>query len=120
MILYQYVERFNTELVMRVVKDWNPGVGKKKFNFRLAPPEVSEELTGFKHGAVVPFGTPTPIPVIMSSSILSLCPRNIWVGAGHVDCKLRVDIDEFMDVIKPEVASFTVPLTEEELTKITD
>lgn len=120
MILYQYVERFNTEMVMRIVKDWNPGMGKKKFNFRLAPADVSEKLTGFVHGAVAPFCTPTTIPVIMSSSILSLVPRNMWVGAGDVDCKLRVDIDEFIKIVKPEVGSFTIPLTEEELTRITD
>lgn len=120
MLLFQYVERFDAELVMRVVKDWNPGVGKKKFNFRLAPEEVSEQITNFTHGAVAPFCTPTKIPVLMSSSILSLSPPYIWAGAGHIDCKLRIDVQEFIDVVKPVIASFTVPLTEEELTRIAD
>lgn len=120
MILFQYVERFDAERVMRIVKEWNPTLGKKKFNFRLASSEVSEQLTGFAHGAVVPFCTPTKIPLIMSSSILSLSPQNMWIGAGHIDCKLRVDIDEFMSIIQPHVASFTVPLTEDELSHITD
>eukprot|EP00796_Vickermania_ingenoplastis_P005957 gene5957-4266_t len=120
MILFRYVERFDTEMIMRIVKDWNPGVGKKKFNFRLAPADVSERITGFMHGGVVPFCTPTRVPVIMSSTILELAPSYMWIGAGHIDCKLRVDVQEFINIVKPEVGSFTVPLTEEELERITD
>lgn len=120
MILFQYVERINTESVMRVVKSWNEGLGKKKFNFRVAPSADSEKLTGFMHGGVVPFCNNILIPVIMSSSIVSISPSYIWIGAGHVDCKLRVDIHEFINVVMPEIASVTVPLSEEELLTITD
>lgn len=120
MILFQYVEKIDTESVMRVVKSWNEGLGKKKFNFRVAPSADSEKLTGFMHGGVVPFCNNTSIPVIMSSSILSISPAYIWIGAGHIDCKLRVDIPEFISVVMPEIASVTVPLPEEELLTITD
>lgn len=120
MVLFQYVEKFDAELVMRTVKNWNENIGKKKFNFRLASSETSEKLTGFTHGAVVPFCTPTSIPLIMSSAILDLSPPYIWVGAGHQDCKLRVDVQEFIEKINPEIASFTTPLSEEELSRIAD
>lgn len=120
MVLFQYIERIDAEKVMRVVKSWNEGVGKKKFNFRVAPSDISEKLTGFKHGGVVPFCNSVLIPVIMSSSILSISPPYIWVGAGHIDCKLRVNVHEFIRIVKPEVAPVTVPLSEEELMNITD
>lgn len=36
MIVYQYVTRFDADMVMKVIRELNPGLGKKKFNFRLA------------------------------------------------------------------------------------
>ncbi|EPY24469.1 YbaK/aminoacyl-tRNA synthetase-associated domain-containing protein [Angomonas deanei] len=74
MIVFQYVERFDAEMVSRVLREKNPGVGKKKFNLRLADPDKALQLTGFSDGAVAPFGTPVPVPVILSSSVTN-CPR---------------------------------------------
>lgn len=119
-VVFQYTEKFNAEEVMRFIKDKNEGLGKKKFGFRLANPEVSAELTGFGYNAVVPFGTKTPIPIILSQKITELQPAFFWMGGGHEDCKVRVDTEEFLRVLKPFVANFTVSLTEEELNSITE
>ncbi|EAN77555.1 Aminoacyl-tRNA editing domain containing protein, putative [Trypanosoma equiperdum] len=120
LIVYPYTEKFDAEMVMRHVKGLNEGLGKKKFNFRLAAPDVALQLTGFGHGAVAPFGTPTEIPVILSDKILQLTPAVFWMGGGHVDCKVRVDVEQFMEVIKPIVASVTTPLSAEELGQLVD
>lgn len=120
MIVYQYVNRFDSELVMRLIRDLNTGLGKRQFNFRLADPEKSKELTGFDHGAVAPFGTKTPIPVILCSRAAEVTPAHLWMGGGHVDCKCRVDLAEFMERLDPIVASISVPMTPEELEQIVD
>lgn len=120
MIVYRYVDKFVAEMVMRVIKDMNEGLGKKKFNFRLADPEVALALTGFPHGAVCAFGTAVSIPVVLSSELAGLTPQYFWMGGGHVDCKVRVSFQEFVDVVNPIVAPITVPLTPEELEQIAD
>lgn len=118
--VYQYVEKFDAEMIMRVIKEMNTGLGKKKFNFRLADEEKAKELTGFTHGAVVPFGTTQPVPVVLSASVMKLTPAYIFLGGGHVDCKVRVDVDEFVERLQPIVAPITVPLSTEELEQIAD
>ncbi|KPA78251.1 hypothetical protein ABB37_06404 [Leptomonas pyrrhocoris] len=120
LVVYQYVDRFNSDMVSRAVHALNPGVGKKKFNFRLADPVEAEKLTGVRSGAVAPFGSATSIPVILSSGIARLAPPHLYVGGGHVDCKCRIDVEEFVRVLNPIVAAVTVPLTEEELLQIAD
>lgn len=120
MIVFQYTTRFDAQMVMRVIRELNPDLGKKKFNFRLAAPEQALALTGFAHGAVIPFGTREHIPVILSASLATLTPRNFWVGGGHVDCKVRVDFDEFVKVVDPIVAPITVAMTPEEFANIAD
>jgi prolyl-tRNA editing enzyme YbaK/EbsC (Cys-tRNA(Pro) deacylase) len=115
LIVFQYVEKFDSDKLMKFVRDLNPGVGKKKFNFRLADPEVSAQLTGFGYNAVAPFGGAVDIPIVLSDKIIQLAPHYFWMGGGHVDCKLRVDVDEFCAVLQPLIADITNPLSEEEL-----
>lgn len=67
MIVYQYVTRFDADMVMKVIRQLNPGLGKKKFNFRLADADKALQLTGFPNGAVVPLGTTVPLPVVLSA-----------------------------------------------------
>lgn len=120
LVVYQYVDRFNSDMVGRVIQEMNAGMGKKKFNFRLADTVDAEKLTGVRSGAVAPFGSTIPIPVILSAGITQLAPPYFYVGGGHVDCKCRIDVEEFVRVLNPIVASVTVPLMEEELLSIAD
>ncbi|GET88342.1 hypothetical protein, conserved [Leishmania tarentolae] len=120
LVVYQYVDRFNSDMVGRAIQELNPGMGKKKFNFRLADPAEAEKLTGVRSGAVAPFGTVIPIPVILSVGVTQLVPPIFYVGGGHVDCKCRLDTEEFMRVSNAILAPISVPLTEEELEQIAD
>ncbi|CAG9573447.1 conserved hypothetical protein [Leishmania major strain Friedlin] len=120
LVVYQYVDRFNSDMVGRAIQELNPGMGKKKFNFRLADPAESEKLTGVRSGAVAPFGTAIPIPVILSVGVTQLAPPTFYVGGGHVDCKCRLDTAQFIRVSKAIVAPISVPLTDEELEQIAD
>jgi prolyl-tRNA editing enzyme YbaK/EbsC (Cys-tRNA(Pro) deacylase) len=115
-VVLQYVRRFDSDKVMRFIRGLNEGIGKKNFNFRLAA--KGDELTGFSHNAVVPFGTRTKIPIILDQEILQLNPRHFWMGGGHVDCKLRIDTDEFVALLNPLVGDVTTSLTKEELNEI--
>ncbi|KAI9301301.1 hypothetical protein BJ944DRAFT_169336 [Cunninghamella echinulata] len=45
---------------------------KKYFNFRLADPEVSFELTGYKRGGVCPLGMKNHLPIITAESVTKL------------------------------------------------
>jgi prolyl-tRNA editing enzyme YbaK/EbsC (Cys-tRNA(Pro) deacylase) len=120
-VVFQYIERFDSERLMRFIKDKNPTLGKKKFNFRLADPEAARQLTGFGYNAVVPFGGNVSVPVVLSEKLLHLSPKYFWMGGGHVDCKLRVDTDEFLhSAVAPFVADISIPMSEEELNSITD
>lgn len=118
LVVFQYVEKFDSEKLLRAVKNLNPGVGKKQFNFRLADPAKAQELTGFGYNAVVPFGGRVDIPVILSEKIACLQPGYFWMGGGHEDCKLRMDVNEFLAVFDPLVADISNPLPEEELNQI--
>jgi prolyl-tRNA editing enzyme YbaK/EbsC (Cys-tRNA(Pro) deacylase) len=116
LIVFQYVEKFDSDKLMKYIRDLNPGVGKKKFNFRLADPAVSATLTGFGYNAVAPFGGAVDVPIVLSAGVAqSMSPNYFWMGGGHADCKLRVDVDEFIAVLKPFVADIATPLSEEEL-----
>lgn len=120
-IVFQYIERFDSDKLMRFIRDLNPTLGKKKFNFRLADPTVSQRLTGFGHNAVVPFGGATKIPIVLSSNVAALSsPAYFWMGGGHADCKLRMNVDEFCQVFEPFVADITTPLPEEELKNLVE
>ncbi|KAK7200099.1 Aminoacyl-tRNA editing domain containing protein [Novymonas esmeraldas] len=120
LVVYQYVDRFNSDMVARAIHALNPGRGKKKFNFRFADPAEALRLTGVGSGAVAPFGTHVPVPVILSAGVTQLAPPVFYVGGGHLHCKCRLDTEEFIRVSGALVAPVTVPLTEEELQQITD
>lgn len=65
-VILQYNAKLNAEQLMRFVRNLIPEAerpGRKHFNFQHAPGSVSEELTGFQHNGVAPFGMKAPIPV---------------------------------------------------------
>ena len=113
--LFQYTTKFDSDMVAKFIKELNPGLGKKKFGFRMADATASEEITGVGKNAVAPFGMKQNIPIILSDELLKLQPGYFWMGGGHVDCKLRADTTEFIRVLNPFVTHFTTPLSEEEL-----
>jgi hypothetical protein len=57
-------------------------VGKQYYNFRLAPEDISDSLSGFRHNAVTPVGMATPLPIIVSHKIAMLQPDFFWLVRG--------------------------------------
>ncbi|KAG0553497.1 hypothetical protein KC19_12G015900 [Ceratodon purpureus] len=103
-VVVQYTARLNAEKVKAFVHSLNEGkIPKKRFNFRLAPEEESNRLSGFEHNAVTPIGMREDIPVILSDAIVKLSPRFFWLGGGEVDLKLGIKTDDFLNIVKPFV-----------------
>lgn len=57
-------------------------VGKKWFNMRLCPEDISDSLSGFGHNGVSPVGLATPLPIILSHRITQLQPDFFFMGAS--------------------------------------
>jgi len=49
------------------------------------------------------------IPVILSDRILELKPKYVWLGGGHKDVKLCIDVNEFVSRCNSFVANVTAP-----------
>ncbi|KAI8323731.1 hypothetical protein GQ54DRAFT_257712 [Martensiomyces pterosporus] len=112
-VLVQYVHTVNTSAMTDFIRSLeNNSVARKHFNFRLANPEVSLELTGFDNNGVCPIGTSQPIPTIMCESIARLQPPVFWLGAGDVDFKLAMPVQSFINATSCMVADISVPLQE--------
>ncbi len=64
------------------------------FHLRLVENSESAELTGYKYNEVEPFQMKTQMTIILSKQISEL--DFFWLGAGHVDLKVRVATQEFL------------------------
>ncbi|KAG0191650.1 hypothetical protein DFQ28_011332 [Apophysomyces sp. BC1034] len=104
-VITQYVKPVNITKLINFARELkNKEISKKYYNFRLADPEVSLSLTGYKKGGVCPVGMIQPVPVILAESITKLEPPVIYLGAGHIDWKLGVPVQAFIDATKCMVA----------------
>jgi len=104
LIIYQYVTKFNNEKCQKFIRSLNGfSISKKKYNFRLAPAEASNKLSGFPHNAVSPLGIKTEgIPIVLSHRALEL--GHLWLGGGEEDLKLSIDTGEFRNMFRPYIA----------------
>ena len=126
--VFQYTQKFDAEQLMKFFRQKNPTEGKRSFNFRVAPLEVSQELTGCTKNAMVPFCFPAStlnpegaaIQVVLDEKVTKLKPEYLWIGGGDVDCKLRISLADFEAATRPFVVDFTTPLAEDELKSITE
>ncbi|KAJ8663204.1 hypothetical protein O0I10_001381 [Lichtheimia ornata] len=96
-VVTQYIAPVNTAKLL----DYYRGLvekpaGKKFYNFRLAKHEISFELTGFRTGGVTPIGMDKPIPIILADSITKLSPSTFVMGAGHIDWKIALPVQDFI------------------------
>lgn len=105
-VVVQYTARFSADMVKNYLYSLNEGkVPKKKFNLRLAPEEISNNLTGFGHNAVTCIGMKTDIPVILDEAIVKLSPDYFWLGGGQVYLKMGIRTSEFIQFVKPFIFS---------------
>ncbi|KAJ5067362.1 ybak/aminoacyl-tRNA synthetase-associated domain-containing protein [Anaeramoeba ignava] len=106
LVLVQYSKRLNFAKIANffrsLLKD-----EKRKFEFKLAPENISFDLSGFEHNAITPIGMNVDLPIIISDSICALSPQFFWMGGGQVDLKLCCSTLEFMNIFHPLIASIT-------------
>ena len=108
----QYAEAINGDKINRVVHqmansarpEGTAPLGRKGFNLRLCPGDVSDELSGYMHNAVSPVGCRTKIPIILADRIVKLQPDFFWLGGGEVDLKIGFSAAQFVSAYKPVVA----------------
>ena len=105
-MLQQYTTKLNSEKIKKFVRAINDHkVSKKHFNFRLAPADESQQMTGYGYNAVAPLGIQHSqnIPIILSHRLLEF--SHFWMGGGEVDVKLAVNTHDFRNHFKPYVAN---------------
>ncbi|KAJ2821723.1 hypothetical protein IWW50_004521 [Coemansia erecta] len=110
-VLVQYVQTVSTSALTDFVRSLDGGsVARKHFNFRLASADVSWELTGYGKNGVSPIAMARDVPVVMSAAITRLQPPVFWLGAGHVDFKLALPVQAFVDATQCMVAEVSEPV----------
>ncbi|KAJ1671179.1 hypothetical protein GGF38_001001, partial [Coemansia sp. RSA 25] len=104
-----YTQSIDTGALADFVRTNNSGgllvLARKHFNFRLS--EKSLELTGFTNNAVCPLGMTQKLPIILCEAITRLRPPVFWLGAGHVDYKLAMPVDRFIQATECMVADIS-------------
>lgn len=86
---------FSLSLILVILLHNLEQVGKQYYNFRLAPEDVSDSLSGFTHNAVTPVGMSTHLPIIMSHKIAALQPDTFWL--------VRVENQNWRDFVRHHV-----------------
>ncbi|KAJ1833156.1 hypothetical protein LPJ63_002968 [Coemansia sp. RSA 2711] len=108
-VLVQYVETVSTGAMTDFVRSLDGGaVARKHFNFRLADTDTSLALTGYGKNGISPVAMTQALPVIMCAAITKLQPPVFWLGAGHVDYKLALPVQTFVDATGCMVADISV------------
>jgi len=99
-VIVQYSAKINTDLLVQALINLRkPGEGrltKSNYNFQLAPENVSNELTGFIHNGVCPYGLKISLPVVICQRCINVSPPLVWMGGGHPRIKLRVSAADFL------------------------
>lgn len=109
MVVVQYTARIHNERIITALRTalGSAAPSRKTFNFRLVSPETNLKLTGFAHNGVTPLGATERLPIILSHRIARLEHGAFWLGAGDVDLKWRVSIEDFLRVFDPIIANIT-------------
>ena len=108
LIIVQYTARLHNERLGQAIRSLHEvPPSRKLFNFRLVSPEQNDLLTGYSHNGVTPLGCREKLPVIISDRIAALNPPFIWLGAGEVDLKWRVSVEDLFKRFDPIVANIT-------------
>eukprot|EP01062_Namystynia_karyoxenos_P015244 TRINITY_DN15532_c0_g1_i1.p1 TRINITY_DN15532_c0_g1~~TRINITY_DN15532_c0_g1_i1.p1 ORF type:complete len:318 (+),score=100.51 TRINITY_DN15532_c0_g1_i1:71-955(+) len=113
-LCFQYVTRFDANKMMKLMRDKNPGIGKRRFNYRCVDDLMG--IGGFGKNATAPIALRTDMPVMLSASAARL--PFLWLGGGHVDVKMCVDTRQFRAALHPLVLDVCEPLTPEEIAAI--
>ncbi|GJJ75940.1 hypothetical protein EMPS_08298 [Entomortierella parvispora] len=105
-VLVQYEGSVNITKLEKAVRE-RTGSSRKGMHLRIAPAEKSLELTGFTNNGVSPVGMATDLPILISSRIAELSPAIFYLGAGHVDWKIALPTQEFVEKWGASVIDFS-------------
>ena len=97
LVVLQYVTRLDTDALAKALRA--QCTTSATFKLNVAPAEASDELSGFSHNAVTPFGMHCAVPVVVSRSVADK-GGFVWLGGGEVDMKLRIPVAQ---LLKPGV-----------------
>eukprot|EP01038_Epipyxis_sp_PR26KG_P010798 gene10798-14496_t len=107
-VIIQYIAKINVNYLRTLVHELRipeKRISKKKFQFQLAPDEMSLKLSGFEHNAITPFGMKVNIPIIICSKCSQVNPPVIYLGGGKVNAKLSIPISDFIKSTKAIVGN---------------
>ena len=92
--------KLNKEKMTDLVRsmEGKAAVGKKQYNMRMVSEEANLTLSGFEHNAVTPVGMAQRMPIIVSAPLAAF--EEMWLGAGEVDLKLKVNVQQFVAAYK--------------------
>jgi prolyl-tRNA editing enzyme YbaK/EbsC (Cys-tRNA(Pro) deacylase) len=112
LVILQYKTCINNKKLQSEIRALRPVAARldpSKYDFRVASAEDNARLTGYSHNAVTPFGMLVDFPIILSKSILeySEMTKFMWMGGGHVHCKLGMAVSDFIKVKKPLILDVT-------------
>ncbi|KAG0370974.1 hypothetical protein BGZ54_002121 [Gamsiella multidivaricata] len=96
-VIVQYEGSVNITKLEKAVRE-RTGASRKGMHLRIAPAEKSHELTGFTNNAVSP---------VVSSVITELSPPLLYLGAGHVDWKIALPVQSFVEKWNASVIDFS-------------
>jgi hypothetical protein len=72
-------------------------LSKAAVNWRLCA--VGEAVTGFTHNSMCPFGSLTPLGLVVHAGL----PSRIWLGGGAEDVKLCVNVTDLVRATRAAV-----------------
>lgn len=101
-VITQYVAKLNAHKVKNLMKAYqnaNTEVQKASssgFKFRLADEKDAVELTGYGHNGMTPFYMKNDsLLIILAEGIAKLEPKYFFLGAGKVNLKIGISVEEF-------------------------
>lgn len=109
LVVVQYVAKLHKEKLIKAVQGIEAlrglaVLGKKQYNMRLLEGSACRELTGCGHNAVTPLGQHA-MPIVLSDQVARL--QRCWLGGGHRDLKLQLDLQEALRLLNWTVADVT-------------
>jgi prolyl-tRNA editing enzyme YbaK/EbsC (Cys-tRNA(Pro) deacylase) len=115
LVVLQYETTISTKKLVSEIRALKKPVTKRydtnKFDFRLASSADNDKLTGYTHNAVSPFGLldSKSVTIILAKSIQDMGAPFIWMGGGHVHCKVGMAANDFIGALNPLVLDVTEP-----------
>ncbi len=112
LVLLQYESTINNKKLQSEIRALRPVANRldpSNFDFRVASEEENARLTGYSHNAVTPFGMLENVPIVLSKAIVDTedMTQFIWMGGGHIHCKIGLSVSDFIGVMKPLVLDVT-------------